>query len=993
MGEKIVVGPINRGLKSDREAFVIDNDSFPTLVNAYQWRGRVKRKRGTSLLGRLSRFLAITDGSGNRVVTITPQPISSGISTFVIGSDIFVDPGGASPVNLVTNSTTGSATLNRTTGVLTITTSQPTTAIIYYPTLPVMGLEDLAINANQFPGTLAFDTRYSYNILTASPFSIYDVSFYNNPATGTYAGYVQKGTWTRTSWNGQDYQQFWTVNYQGALWATNGIALLNGVFSPTNVGMQFAPANTITYVSNTATTITLTITGSPLVIGDFVFLNEWAGTNSNTLNFQSGYVTQITPNIIITLPNATLGAGPYTPGIVQYLTNRSDTKKDCLRWYNGDPTTGNPNNQLFATGHGWVNFMPPLSQSSFSIADLPPRQYYLVGARLIVPFKDRLLFFGAVVQASTGNPIYLQDTIVYSQNGTPYYTASFTPNPDITSATTTFNPILVPDNQIATASAYFSDSTGFGGFLTAGISQDITSASSNEDVLIVGFNFLQARLVYTGNDVVPFNLFVINSELGTGSTFSTINMDQGVMTRGSRGFIITNQTSAQRIDLDIPDQSFQISNVENGTERMCAQRDFIQEWVYFTYPVNNDNSAYKFPNQTLQYNYRDNSWAIFNECYTTYGTFRKQDGFIWSTVGNTFSTWSRWNEPWDAGSSTLLEPTVIGGNQQGFILLRDDGTDEGNSLAIQNISGSTVTSPNHSLNNGDYIVISNVNGTMGAQVNGKVFSVQSTTANTFSLSPSIDVATYEGSGFIKRLYIPFIQTKQFPVSWGMAKKTRIGPQQYLLTGTANSQIQLLIFLSQNQNSNPALAYNAGNILPDPNTINDSLVYSSVLYTCPESTNLGLTPANTNLQMIVNSSTGTTTQQQIWHRMNTSLIGDTVQIGFTLSDAQMRLLTTTGTAFAITGATKAYPCVLTCSGNFNPNQLITITNVQGMTQLNDKTFIVISSTTTEVTINADSSTFDTYDSGGTATPVAQINQTAEIELHAMILDVSPSMVLA
>jgi hypothetical protein len=32
------------------------------------------------------------------------------------------------------------------------------------------------------------------------------------------------------------------------------------------------------------------------------------------------------------------------------------------------------------------------------------------------------------------------------------------------------------------------------------------------------------------------------------------------------------------------------------------------------------------------------------------------------------------------------------------------------------------------------------------------------------------------------------------------------------------------------------------------------------------------------------------QEQIWHRMNTSLLGDTVQIGFTLSDAQMRDVT-------------------------------------------------------------------------------------------------------
>ena len=56
MGEKIVIGPIDKGLKTDRTAFNIDDDSFPTLVNAYQWRGRVKRKRGTSFLGRLERY-------------------------------------------------------------------------------------------------------------------------------------------------------------------------------------------------------------------------------------------------------------------------------------------------------------------------------------------------------------------------------------------------------------------------------------------------------------------------------------------------------------------------------------------------------------------------------------------------------------------------------------------------------------------------------------------------------------------------------------------------------------------------------------------------------------------------------------------------------------------------------------------------------------------------------------------------------------------------
>src|SRR5258708_4068019 len=141
MGEKLVVGPINKGFKNDRTAFVIDDDSFPTLINAYQWRGRVKRKRGTSLLGRLQRFLGTTDGAGNLLVTISPQPITSGITSYIIGSDVFVDPGGASPVNLLTNSS-GTGTLNRTTGVLTITGSQAATSVFYFPSLPEMGLED-----------------------------------------------------------------------------------------------------------------------------------------------------------------------------------------------------------------------------------------------------------------------------------------------------------------------------------------------------------------------------------------------------------------------------------------------------------------------------------------------------------------------------------------------------------------------------------------------------------------------------------------------------------------------------------------------------------------------------------------------------------------------------------------------------------------------------------------------------------------------------------
>ncbi len=948
------------------------------------------------------------------------------------GPTLFTDPaedGTLSP----------SGSINYATGAITIAAQagQAVSAtFIYNPDLPVMGLEDLVIDTSQFPGTLAFDTKYSYNITANAPYSIYDVSFYKNPLTGTYPGYTQKTIVSPTIWNGQDYQQFWTVNYQGALWETNGVPVPFTAIG-SNIGMQFEPITGVAIIGagTPPATATLTIVAHGLTQGDFIFVNEVVGITG--INFQTGYVVSANPQavdtVVVEFPNATLGGAYISGGIAQYLTRQADPTVDCLRWYDGDPTDGNVTNPSLSGHFGWVNFAPPLSQFSYSISDTPLAQYYLVGAKMIVPFNDRLLFLGPVIQTSSANSqIYLPDTIIYSQNGTAYYTASWTNTPNV------FTPILTPKNQSAAPNSYFEDSTGFGGFIAAGIDQTMTTASFNEDVLIVGFPTIQTRLIYSGNVIVPFNFFTVNSELGSSSTFSIINLDQGVITRGNRGFIITSQVETRRIDLDIPDEVFEINLTSNGLERICAQRDFINEWIYFTYPSN--QISYKFPNQTLQYNYRDDSWGTFYESYTTYGSFRAATGYTWATIGDRFPTWAEWDEPWNSGSSTLLQPKVIAGNQQGFILFREIGTGEGNSLYIENVSfpvtitGATPTnpveitvtypagtsllvpgqrvmitgvvgmtqlngrtftitaatpttltlgvnglifsnyvsggiatpptiySPDHDLNQGDYILISGVLGTVGTQLNGGIFSVQNPTQNDFSLNPVISSGTYLGGGLIKRMYIPFIQTKQFPIAWSDARKTRISSQQYLLSTTARGQIQLLIYLSQDS-ENP---YNREPIVPAPNSNNNSLIYSTFLSTAPDiqinvvtNSSLGklgnnvlttltfglpitlirgsvvitvgsvatftdngvggfnVTGTGVSSGSSVNYLNGTIIlvfsvapnsqasfasyqysieniqnptaefQEQVWHRINTSLVGDTVQLGFTMSDTEMR----------------------------------------------------------------------------------------------------------
>jgi hypothetical protein len=1025
MSQKIVVGPINKGIKTDRLPFNIDNDSFPTLLNAYQWRGRIKRKRGTALLGRLERHFDSTkqaytntappyhitfDGTGNANLL---GPYTNGVVTFSLQANGNIVPGSVTitgsvgPViytdptvdgYLTPTGTGGPNTINYATGAIHIPAQAGGTATVvmdYFPDLPVMGLEDLVLNADEFPGTIAFDTVYSYNITTTAPYSIFDVSFYKNPPTGTYADYVQKTNWTPTTWNGQNYQQFYTANYQSALWATNGI---NVPFVITNVGMQFAqssvPASSNYLQSATqtsATTVDFVILNNvPLVVGDFVFANEFTGVSGSTLNFQSGYVITVnlgTNTYTVKFPNATIGGAGLIPGILQYLTNRSDVTKDSLRWYDGPPVNAAG---VFTTGDGWVNFAPPLSEFAYKILELPEAQYYLVGARMIVPFKDRLLFIGPVIQTSAANSqLYLQDFVIYSQNGTPYYTASFTGN--VTSAATIFHPILTPIIQSSTATvngatpnAYFADVTGFGGFVQAGYSQPITTVNSNEDVLILGFTNRFSRFVFTGDDITPFLFYTINSELGSNSTFSAISMDQAGLTIGDRGITSASQVSVSRIDLDIPDQVFEFSLEANGAERICSQRDFINEWVYFTYRSDNvDSTKYVYPTATLQYNYRDNSWGLFYETYTTYGSFRSQSGLTWATVGLFFPTWNDWNEPWNSGSTNAFQQKVIAGNQDGFVFFRDEGTSETASLYIKSFSGSTVTSPDHCLREGDYIIITGAIGTIGQFINGQIFSVAQPSQNAFRLNPGIGSGTYFGGGLITRMYVPYIQTKQFPLAWEMARKTRLGAQQYLFSTTSLGQITLLIFLSQNG----ASPYNAGPIVPDINSTNNSLVYSTILYTSPESTNLGLTPANTNLNLLTAPQ-----QEQTWHRMNTSLLGDTVQIGFTISNDQMRAFTPTSSTLTITGATNAYPTVITVNNALSANQMILIQGVQGMTQLNGNVYQIISRNSTTITINVDSTGFGIYTTGGTVTVVGTISQFAEIEFHGMILSVSPSQLL-
>lgn len=805
MGEKIFIGNFSKGLTQNRLPFVIDNDAFPIMLNSYSWRGRVKRKRGTSLLGRL-----------------TPT-------------------NGGTP-----------------------------------PNTPVMGLRDFIFQNNIYPLLLAFNTTNAYMFNQAiSPGFFYSVSYY-------------KGSGAPVVWSGLDYQQFWTTNYQGALWATNG----KPGFSFKNLLNN--PTNSVTQISATQVSITIS-SPSGLSPNDLLWFNQVTGTISTgsgttenqNINGQTGIVFSVTPaagvdTIVVnftgangtTLADFQAGAVGQI-GIAQYL-NRGIAGQDGIRWFDGDNTagTGTP---VPPYTTGWVNFSPPITQGAFGFDDYLVKQYYLVGATAIIPFKDRLLFFSPWIQATDGAPpTQLIDTALWSWNGTPYYSS---PTPAAPSG------LLYGYDP----TAYLANVTGKGGYLAAGISQPIVTVTLNEDVVLVGFTNRRTRFVYSGNDLDPFQFYSINSEIGSAATFSGVTLDRGDLTIGAYGLAMTTQVSTQRIDLEIPDLVFNINNLNNGYQKVSAARDFFREWVYFTYP--SADSPWKYPTQSFFYNYRDNTWGVFFENYTSHGLFRISTGglnLVWSNVQNTYPTWNSWNNPWNASNVTFGFPTVCAGNQQGFVMLLDQGTDEDASGYVQTVTvldeyTLQINSPNHCLMNGgpafqvgDYLLLSNMTG--ATILNDQIGAVSlipsgnSFDTDNFKLSFTDKhgyVSGYvPGSGLFARLCQPFFQTKQFPTYWNDGRQVRLGVQKYLLDNTTSGEITVNIYLSQN----PDDPWTSNSIIP-PSSPNNSLIYSNVLPTHPE---------NNPIQSPVAPGS-----YQIWHRINTSLIGDTVQLGFTLSDDQMR----------------------------------------------------------------------------------------------------------
>jgi hypothetical protein len=388
-----------------------------------------------------------------------------------------------------------------------------------------------------------------------------------------------------------------------------------------------------------------------------------------------------------------------------------------------------------------------------------------------------------------------------------------------------------------------------------------------KDVLIVKFERSSWRIVYTGNEVLPFVFQKINTELGAESTFSLVPFDQGVFAVGNVGITTDSGVNVERIDQKIPDIVFTFQNDKEGPERIHGIRDFARELVYWTYPYSPNDTTY--PDSVLVYNYRNGTYATYNDQFTCYGYFQRTTDLTWADLD--YLTWNEWKDAWNTGAKQALYLDVCAGNQNGYVVSVGQKIVNDPSFTITAItpgSPAVITVPDHNMQTGQVVKITGVIGTANI-LNDGIYQIVRTSSNTFELwlwdGSAFDVpvgSTYIGGGEVAYLNNMSIVSKRFSPFYEAGKQVRLGYVDFLFDKTSAGKVRIDLFIDEDD----------ANSLTDTSVLtNQGLLGTYEVNTGPE--NLNLIPFQAN-------------QAKIWHRIFTQSISQNFQFKVSLSPFQM-----------------------------------------------------------------------------------------------------------
>lgn len=209
--DRFLIAPYNTGMQNNLKPWLIPDDAFELMKNAYIWRGRIKKRFGSrvmnqtvdeldqSLYTRVGIKVGTTNGAGILGGTV-PGAIfkvgqifscSDGITTEIYS---IVTPGAA----MALSTGLGALSYDTANGMFGLVGGPGNADVYFYPAEPIMGIityQQAAINEERY---IIFDTQFAYE---------YDGSRFQRLSAETNPG--------DALWSGTDHDFFWGTTYRG----------------------------------------------------------------------------------------------------------------------------------------------------------------------------------------------------------------------------------------------------------------------------------------------------------------------------------------------------------------------------------------------------------------------------------------------------------------------------------------------------------------------------------------------------------------------------------------------------------------------------------------------------------------------------------------------------------------------------------------------------------------------------------------------------------
>lgn len=764
----------NSGVQRNKKPNLIAQDAFIDLQNCYVWREELKKREGLQFIGRFRRYFDNKSLGNSAAGTWNFNIYSTIVPTVTPESTAQIEPGSVI-IYLNPSITTGTITDYHRSKSITVFDSS-TIGLFTGDTVTVSGV---VIKPNT--GLDEANQEWKDIVVTGTGFEV-EVN------SRKWGAYLSGGTWTKLDGAGIEL-----IDQGNGLLASS---------TPGNYG----------YINYLTGQIIITHTSgvAPAYI-DFgyypglpamgIHVREIVGINDEqTLWFDTKYCYFHDGSNFQEFISSAGVTWDGTDSDFFWATNYrgSEAQQRLFFVTNFVPNVGSP--MRYTEGSTWTDFAPQVSAGG-------PGDQFLFSARILIPYYGRLLAFNTWEGLTVSSSVNIFNRCRFSQIGDPVQ-----------------------------SDAWRSDIFGKGGFIDAPTNEQIICATFFKNTLIVDFERSTWRLQYLGEYGLPFIWERISSDYGSESTFSSILFDSGVLKIGDKAITGSSGGDVQRIDLNLPDIVYDFNNSDDGVKRVYGIRDFKKEVVYWCYPDYTTLQANQFfPNKSLLYNYRNNTFAFYRNTITCLGYFQYPTGVTWDRL-DVF--WNDnpvvlWNNVDQEGA-----PVVVSGNQQGFahfygyddVETRADSSidamdQESLSISAVNIVDNKVqlTSKNHNLLDDEFIYLTGLNyiviastPTLGSTtLNDQIYLVKVPDKDKINLykwnyetSESyydfevINVGTYVGGGVAALFPKMSIETKDFnPIRDGPGYNIKTSYIDFLFDVSSPSPINIFMQMNTTPNAN------------------------------------------------------------------------------------------------------------------------------------------------------------------------------------------------